>query len=111
MRWFRYLLEWVLPEKLRDRPTMPEKSALAAFANMDEGSAQYRALMRAMHDQFAVEVQTLLSNRLNGEERAFQAGRAASLHFMLLRIEQERREAHELAEAAQKKTRPREAHK
>lgn len=86
------LFDWFKPVPLRTTAGMTEKELLAALCGVQH-SASYRALMELVSDQFQAETLAALSNNLTPEQRTFQAGRAAALHGLILRIEGAREEA------------------
>jgi predicted protein tyrosine phosphatase len=88
------MFDWIKPAALRKSPALAEKDLITTLAGVSS-SAAYRALMELLADQFQAETLAALSNSLTPEQRTFQAGRAAALHGIILRIEGAREEAQE----------------
>lgn len=86
------LFDWIKPAPLRREQPLAEKDLLTALAGVSSSQA-YRALMELVSSQFQAETLATLSNSLTPEQRTFQAGRAAALHGLILRIEGAREEA------------------
>jgi len=84
MRFDFSLPEWLRPKRLR------EETALAALAELETTDVRLQALLEVVQEQFAVECQAGLRHDLTDSQRAFQNGRAASLHSLLDRIEASR---------------------
>ncbi len=94
------MFDWIKPAPLRTAAALKEKDLLTALAGVQH-SQSYRALMELVADQFQAETLAALSNSLTPEQRTFQAGRAAALHGLILRIEGAREESAEEVKKAE----------
>ncbi len=118
------ILEFLLPAWLRARAPLREDARLAQLAAVHDTDPTLRALLEVVQEQLEEEIKTLLQNNLGlaqakGQTRdgavqlavntvvgsgqmEYHRGRAASLYWLLLRLESEREAAREEMQRRQK---------